>query len=407
MIRSASLCDQASFPCLLTVVLGLCCAGCGNRQPASIEATLVRAAALNDRGQFNQALTILNEAVEREPGSADAHYLRGVAYENLSQLQRAADAYSECLKYDVGRSDAYNNRGVVLGRMGDFQAAIEDLRRAVETNPGDALAWSNLGLAYHEIGDLDAAIQTYSQAATLANNPQIFYQRGNSHLVAGRYSEAIADFSRAIAGDETLARAYLNRATAYYRSGDLEAAQRDLDQAESHDRDMTITPLAANLRDSLDKRSADEKAVDAVRGWIERAGWETRADARFGFSFAAKRLPNPAPSVDTEAFDSTALPEDFYGIVLVQEVGVGIVGSVDLVRSALEITADASNDKSPLCLFVVDGSELRTQNLDRVTGQPFWLLHANYDWQPRKEDFRPFQVLFELPASTVEKQAAR
>ena len=97
-----------------------------------------------------------------------------------------------------------------------------------------------------------------------------------------------------------------------------------------------------------------------------------------------------------------AIPDQFRAVVLIHEPDVGIVSRFDTISAAISATADtpsSGNQESRLCLFVVDSTELKSQNIDSSTGQPFWLLHADYDWKPKKEHFHPYQVLMDPPES--------
>ncbi len=383
---------------------GLATAGC-NRNTDSVQTMLEKATVLNDRERFDEALALLENAVQADRGNADAYYLRGVAYEHLQRFDQALEAYNQCLKIQPDHTDAFNNRGVIHGRMGNLELAVGDLARAVELNPDDALAWSNLGLAYHEIGDLDSAVKYYSEAAKRSKSPQILYQRGNSHLAAKRFEDAINDYSRAIENDSMYSRAYLNRAIAYFRSGDTSSAAADLDRAEQFDNDMSITPLVQNLRESLDQRTSRTKAVDLVREWLERSGWEVNSDESCPVDFAASRLPTPIdPSAEkVEQRQTDSVPEDFYAVVLAKDADAGIVSNVELIRSAMSLAdrqKESAGEPLPkrLCLFVVDVAELGNGLTDPATGQPFWLLHANYDWHPTPDEFETYQVRLKLPA---------
>jgi tetratricopeptide (TPR) repeat protein len=383
-------------------LIGLAAVGC-QRNTESVKTMLERATVLNDRERFDEALALLENAIQADRGNADAYYLRGVAYENLQRFDQALEAYSQCLRIQPDHTEAFNNRGVVHGRMGNLDLAAGDLARAVELNPDDALAWSNLGLAYHEIGDLDSAVKYYSEASKRSNSPQILYQRGNSYLAAKRFQNAIDDYSRAIENDSMYSHAYLNRAIAYFRSGDMSSAAADLDRAEQFDNDMSITPLVHNLRESLDQRTARSKAVDVVRDWLERSGWEVNSDESCPVDFAASRLPNPidpsAPEVKQPPTDS--IPEDFYAVVLIKEADAGIVSNYELIESAMNLADREQGSASEpvrkrLCLFVVDVTQLGNGRSDPSTGQPFWLLHANYDWRPTADDFETSQVRLKL-----------
>ena len=73
---------------MMLCLIGLASAGCG-RETESVQTLLEKAAVLNDRERYDEALTILATAIEADRGNSDVYYLRGVAYENLQQFDSA------------------------------------------------------------------------------------------------------------------------------------------------------------------------------------------------------------------------------------------------------------------------------------------------------------------------------
>lgn len=71
---------------------------------------------------------------------------------------------------------------------------------------------------------LEAALATQAQFVVSADN---YRQQGKAYLVAGRYAEAVAEFTRLIAVDEPRVNNFLNRAVANMAIGNYLAADRD------------------------------------------------------------------------------------------------------------------------------------------------------------------------------------
>src|ERR1700752_3441506 len=63
------------------------------------------------------------------------------------------------------------------------------------------------------------------------NNPEAYNVRGSAFGRAGRYSEAMADFDKAIELDANFARAYFNRALIHRRNGATDRALADYNSA--------------------------------------------------------------------------------------------------------------------------------------------------------------------------------
>jgi len=89
--------------------------------------------------------------------------------------------------------------------------------------------------------------------------------RGAQRLAAGRYDQAIADFTAAVKLEPTVAKHYYNRGVADFEKGDDTAALADFDAAlkiEPHDRLPAFA--RAQLYLSRGDRAAAQKAYDAV-----------------------------------------------------------------------------------------------------------------------------------------------
>lgn len=114
---------------------------------------------------------------------------------------------------DQDRTATLVNRGIILAAAGDVPAALDDYNAALERDPA------------------------------LTN---VYINRGSALLRAGRYTEARADFDRAITmGTNQPTLAYFNRGMANEKLGALTAAYRDYKKAQSLSPDFA--PATAEL----------------------------------------------------------------------------------------------------------------------------------------------------------------
>lgn len=186
--------------------------------PAELSATInstvpreVRYVALLALGQLytsaNQtanARSVLEQALAAPPDEPDAratlHFRLGLAYQ--------------------------------LGEAPQREKAIEQYGLALEQEPGHLSARYNRGLAFlyrGKAGDLDRALVDFS--GVLAQNggyvPALI-GRGVAHFFRGEEGPAIADFSRAIALDDSRHLAYYNRGLLAIRQDDRAGWEADL-----------------------------------------------------------------------------------------------------------------------------------------------------------------------------------
>lgn len=104
---------------------------------------------LTNKGNYQEALQFLEEALKLAPNNSVIWYDRGVVLSKLNRLQDALDAYQTALainsNWGEGQPDfAWNNRGVILFRLGRFNEAIQSYQQALALNPGYELAQTNL-----------------------------------------------------------------------------------------------------------------------------------------------------------------------------------------------------------------------------------------------------------------------
>lgn len=127
------------------------------------------------------------------------------------------------------KSRPWYNLGTYLKDSGRADEAIAPLERAVRIDPGNAEAWHNLGLAFLMTNRIGEALPPLQSAVRL--NPEMDNATINyavALILANRPADAAALLERHLQRFPDWAEARLNLGTAYARSGNLEAAGREL-----------------------------------------------------------------------------------------------------------------------------------------------------------------------------------
>ena len=236
------------------------------------ELLLLRGTAYMIKGDNDQAIKDLDEAIQLNPKDADAFFGRGGAYFKKGDYDRAMADYDQAswlnpdhLGAYVGRTDIYKRlyktqlldgdpASDLFGRrlfasLFEGSADIEQrsekhwrqveerfalLDEAIRRKPKDAEAYFKRGSAYRSLGKRqhDRAFADYSEAIRLDEKHHKAYAwRATILHVKGQYDLAIADLDQVIRARPNLDWPLSNRAVVHEHKGDYDRAIADLNEA--------------------------------------------------------------------------------------------------------------------------------------------------------------------------------
>jgi predicted O-linked N-acetylglucosamine transferase (SPINDLY family) len=140
---------------------------------------------LAQRGQLDEAIALLQRAVELEPGHAAAHHNLGSAYRDRGEPQAALAAYGEAVRLAPQSAEAHYGVGLMLMGERRYEEALASLRRAIELNPRIAEARFEAGNAHMGLGNWQAALGEFKAAiAARPDYAEARWARAMSHLPA-------------------------------------------------------------------------------------------------------------------------------------------------------------------------------------------------------------------------------
>lgn len=228
-----------------------------------------------ERGEYQQALDLLDKQLKGKRDNAEARFLRGLTLVLLDRDEDATQAFADLVRDHPELPEPYNNLAVLYARAGKYELARDALETALIKNPSYATAHENLGDVYATL-----AQASWTRAEVL--------DRENSML-----GEKIGLIKQALSGS------------------DIEPVQVASQPAASRPSAAQTEPLAAtqpivgnepvvaqNPAPAAPEPSADRAAVlDALQGWA--AAWSSQDVNRYLASYSADFDPGGGLSLNT------------------------------------------------------------------------------------------------------------
>ena len=198
--------------------------------------------------------------VSAQPGSAQDFAERGDRLAEQGNYEQAISLYNEAILRDPANSGFYVRRANAYADLGDFENAIADYIVAIQLKPDDAIAYYDRALVYEETGQIEQALQDYTLAIQNdPNDPLSYFQRGSIYVSQGNYSAAAPDFLRASELDPSDMFSLLELGNSYIALGQdaeaLQAYERYLTLAGAG-ADSTVVARVEQLRATLNVAAA-------------------------------------------------------------------------------------------------------------------------------------------------------
>lgn len=157
---------------------------------------------------------------------------RGAAYLNKGQYDAALTDLNEALTLTPNDEVAFYNRGATYFFKDQYDAAVEDLKRSAKLQPKHVKTQYYLGRTMHSLSRYDEALAYFNRAISLdATYTDAWRFRGDTLLDKGQYADAIPEYNEAVRLDPNYGQAYRGRGITRYSQERLVEAVEDLSEA--------------------------------------------------------------------------------------------------------------------------------------------------------------------------------
>ncbi len=194
----------------------------------------------------NKPIDIVLERIPESPlAGPDALYGKGNYDEALSGYQKALEGNPDLI-------EAYEKIGLCHYHLGDVEKAVDAFKVALEKNPQSVASLINLSAIYFERGDLEEGLRYYERIGEEnIKDPGFFYNLGALLFKNGQVDLAISNLSKCLALDPKFVNAYYQLGLAQLNKGMIEDAKMSLRKVIEIAPDSDKASLAQKILETI------------------------------------------------------------------------------------------------------------------------------------------------------------
>ena len=148
----------------------------------------------------NEAIKVLEKALETTPDNPDTNYWLGIAYQEIGNLEQAEHYLRTTIALSPEREEAYNALGYFFAEHGtNLDEAVKLIQKALKKSPANGAYLDSLGWAYFKQGKLNDALKQLEKAVIyMPDSVEVQDHLGEVYLKKGLKKEAVAAWQKAI-----------------------------------------------------------------------------------------------------------------------------------------------------------------------------------------------------------------
>jgi tetratricopeptide (TPR) repeat protein len=212
---------------------------------------------------YDQAIGLFTQALDRNPTDAQALVERGQAYMSKKSYALALADFNQAIKLDDKEPDYYLNRiDIYLFHQRNDDLALKDAQAFTICSPKNPWARYLLALVHLQRRELAEALQASKEAVELdPGKAEFFIMRADVHRALYQFEEGIKDCNVALKLDPSQANAYRLRGILRFAIKRTEQGLQDLSRAiEMVPLNARVYATRAGVWFALEKR--DESLAD-------------------------------------------------------------------------------------------------------------------------------------------------
>lgn len=173
-----------------------------------IERLIAQGRALRKSERFDEALSLLEQAIQLDSHNAGAFYEKGSVFlDREGSWKDAISAFDATIRFDPTHAQAYFGKGRVLYYLAQYSEALAAFGKAIHCNPEKVDFYSWQGASFEALGKNEEALARYEQAAHFDNLP-LLWKQAELLMKLNRREEVIAVLEHILSLNKDDARAF-------------------------------------------------------------------------------------------------------------------------------------------------------------------------------------------------------
>jgi tetratricopeptide (TPR) repeat protein len=184
------------------------------------------------RRDFNNALTLVDQALANESSNPELYILRATVQCRAGKMALCLDDAGRAVDVDKEYAPSYLYRGMERIDSNQAREALPDCEFFIRSRPDQPLGYDCRGLARLALRDFSQAIADFDEA--LRKDGKSFlahYYKGLAYTRQNQQDAAIASFTAAIGFNDKHDESFAQRGKARIANGDVEGARADFAKA--------------------------------------------------------------------------------------------------------------------------------------------------------------------------------
>ncbi|MCI8550511.1 MAG: tetratricopeptide repeat protein [Lachnospiraceae bacterium] len=235
--------------------------------------SLYRKALISSRnGNYEEAIQIYKELIERNPDNARYHNSLGIALQGMKRYEEALGEKQRAVEMEPENAQYHDSLSTTLHKMKRYKEALRETQKALELEPENARYHDSLGVTLHEMEKYEEAFKEKRKAVELEpENARYYDSLGATLHEMGRYEEALEETQRAVELEPENVRYCEGLSVVLYKMGRYEEALEETrrvlelepDNAVFHYFLGSILEKLGNHEEAeKEKQRADELRID-------------------------------------------------------------------------------------------------------------------------------------------------